>query len=58
MSVPEINGNAIQKSLYLVGLSREFGVRERVSSSWQKTVRRDCIRPLTPLSLEDTRCVW
>ena len=29
--------------------------RSRRVESWHKTVKRECIRPLTPLSLEDAR---
>lgn len=29
--------------------------RSRRVESWHKTIKRECIRPLTPLSLEDAR---
>jgi len=44
-----------QKKLYNAGLSRESEAEEGAKSSWHKTVKREGIRPLTPLSLADAR---
>lgn len=42
-----------QKTLYIAMLCGELGWEKGAKSSWHKTVKRDCIRPLPPRSLED-----